>query len=177
MNVIYRYNLLQSQAAIFTIPVLLLLAFIILILIYAPSKDSGGHIIKWYKEIPLKQKLIALAVFAVLFSVAVFLFVSYIYPDISFCLKMNGEGGETVVIKVNDETVSFADAEYRTKKVGNNIIFTHNGTEITPISILSDEEVSKIKASEYIEIRYGYIENFNEKVSEVWTITSLEAVK
>ncbi|MBQ7699070.1 MAG: hypothetical protein IJT49_01860, partial [Clostridia bacterium] len=90
--------------------------------------------------------------------------------------KMNGGGGETVVIKVNDETVSFEDAEYRTKKVGNNIIFTHNGTEITPISILSDEEVSKIKASEYIEIRYGYIENFNEKVSEVWTITSLEAV-
>ena len=177
MNVIYRYNIFQTQAVLFSIPVLLLLAFIVLILIYAPYKSSGGHIIKWYKEIPLKEKLIALAIFAALFSVAVFLFVSYICPDINYCIKMNRGEGETVVIKVSDDTVSFEDAEYRTKKVGNEIIFTHNGTEITPISILSDEEVSKIKASEYIEIRYGYIENFNEKVSEVWTITSLEAVK
>ena len=119
----------------------------------------------------------SLAILAVLIAADVFLFVSNICPDINYCIKMNRGGGETVVINVSDDTVSFEDAEYRTVKVGDEIIFTHNGTEITPISILSDEEVSKIKASEYIEIRYGYIENFNEKVSEVWTITSLEAVE
>ena len=177
MNVIYRYNIFQTSVVTFSIPVILISAFIIVVFIYAPYKSSGGHIIKWYKDNPLKYLLIFLAILAVLIAADVFLFVSYICPDINYCTKMNRGGGETVVIKVNDETVSFEDAEYRTKKVGNNIIFTHNGTEITPISILSDEEVSKIKASEYIEIRYGYIENFNEKVSKVWTITSLEAVE
>ena len=175
MNVIFRNTQWQASVSVYFIPVILLLGFIGLIFVYAPYKSSGGHIIKWYKDIPLKYKLLALGAFAVMAAVIVLFIVLYICPGLRWVFTMNGGGGETVVLEVNGENISFVDAEYRAEKIGYNIVFIHNNEEVKPITLFSEDDVSKIKSSGSVKIRYGYIKNVNEEVSEVWTVTSIGA--
>lgn len=175
MNVIFQNTQWQASVFVYFISVILLLGFIGMIFVYAPYKSSGGHIIKWYKDIPLKFKFLALGAFALMTAVIVLFIVLCICPCLKWVFTMNGGGGETVILEVNDENISFVDAEFRAEKIGYNIVFIRNNEEVRPITLFSDEDVSRIKASGSVEIRYGYIKSANEVVSEVWTIASRDA--
>ncbi len=128
----------------------------ITVCIIAVYKDSNGHLLQWCKDIPLIFK-IGIALFLVVIVTVVSCTGYTIFRISKYLLAMHKGEYSVAFISNYDENYTVVDALYRGDKIGNNIIIYYNGTELHPMTILSDNEVSQIRESDIVEIDYGFI--------------------